>query len=301
MIKRKYKPDKTFTMKNDGFFGELYISTDNIFNGKCIIAFGGSEGNFLLTQLCADKFKDAGISVMIIAYHGKNGLPKILKNQPVDVIENSAKYLLNNGYKQIGVWGISMGGCLALLAGSLMPELISCIVSIAPLQMVMQAEKAKTPVEGSSFSFHGTELPFVRYVPQGKAWKQEMKKAMWKHKEPYTKDLLRLAYKENKNRSAEIKVENIKAPILLLGGAMDSMCPNEETFNDITQRLKSSDFSYHVESIIYPHLSHYVLPIKPLSAKMFLAERKYPNECNKERVESWEDTLSFLKLFLTRA
>ena len=117
---------------------------------------------------------------MIIAYHGKNGLPKILKNQPVDVIENSAKYLLNNGYKQIGVWGISMGGCLALLAGSLMPELISCIVSIAPLQMVMQAEKAKTPVEGSSFSFHGTELPFVRYVPQGKAWKQEMKKAMWK-------------------------------------------------------------------------------------------------------------------------
>ena len=55
MIKRKYKPDKTFTMKNDGFFGELYISTDNIFNGKCIIAFGGSEGNFLLTQLCADK------------------------------------------------------------------------------------------------------------------------------------------------------------------------------------------------------------------------------------------------------
>ena len=102
MIKRKYKPDKTFTMKNDGFFGELYISTDNIFNGKCIIAFGGSEGNFLLTQLCADKFKDAGISVMIIAYHGKNGLPKILKNQPVDVIENSAKYFsLNEKEKDI--------------------------------------------------------------------------------------------------------------------------------------------------------------------------------------------------------
>lgn len=46
-----------------------------------------------------------------------------------------------------------------------------------------------------------------------------MRKAMWEHKEPYTKDLLRLAYKENKNKDAEIKVENIQAPILLLGGA----------------------------------------------------------------------------------
>lgn len=296
-MKRKYKPDRKFTVEKDGFYGELYISTDKVFKEKCIIAFGGSEGSFLLTQLCADRFKEAGISVMAIAYHGKNGLPDILKNQPVDVIENSAKYLLNNGYKKVGVWGISMGGCLALLAGSLMPELISCVVAIAPLQMVMQAEKSKTPIHGSSFSFHGIELPFAQYVPQGKAWKQEIKKAMWKHKEPYMKDLLQLAYKENNNKNAEIKVENIKAPILLLGGAMDSMCPNEETFNKITERLEVSNFSYHAESIIYPHLSHYVLPIKPLSAKMFLAERKYPDECNKERIASWQDTLSFLKTY----
>ncbi len=161
-MKRKYKPDKTFTIESNGFFGELYISTSNKFSDKCIIAFGGSEGSFLLTQLCADKFKEAGISVMIIAYHGKKGLPKILKNQPVDVIEKSAKYLLNNGYKQIGVWGISMGGCLALLAGSLMPELISVVISIAPLQMVMQAEKFKKPIEGSIFSFHGIELPYAQ-------------------------------------------------------------------------------------------------------------------------------------------
>lgn len=234
---------------------------------------------------------------MAIAYHGKPGLPKALKDQPVDVIEKAAVYLLKNGYQQIGVWGISMGGCLALLAGSLMPELISCVVSIAPLQMVMQAEKSKIPIEGSSFSFHNNELPFAQYVPQGKKWKQKVRKAMWEYKEPYTKNLLQTAYRANKNKAAEIKVENIKGPILLLGGAMDSMCPNEETFHDITNRLKACNFSYHVESIIYPHLSHYVLPIKPLSAKIFLPERKYPNECDKERAMAWEATFSFLRTY----
>ena len=282
-------------MKENGFFGELMVPQEDHFPYRCMIVFGGSAGSFLLTQLVGDCFMDAGLSAMLIAYHGEEGLPVILKDQPVDVIEHAAQYLLSHGYAKAGVWGISMGGELALLAGSLLPDLISCVVSIAPLQMVMQAEDNKVPVTGSSFSFHGESLPCAGYVPSGKAWKKKFMQESWKHHEPYTKQLLLDAYYSDHDKKAEIQVENIHGPVLLLGSAMDSMCPDEETLHDLTQRLKEKGFPFPYQSVIYPHLSHYITPVKPISARMFKAERKYPKECDAERKQSFEDTLSFLR------
>ena len=130
MLKQRYEPAETFSMAEDGFFGELYLPAHNAFPGKCLILFGGSAGKFLLTQLVAEQFVDAGMTVLALAYHGALGLPKFLVEQPVDVIEQAAKHLKRIGYRKVGLWGISMGGCLALLAGSLLPELISCAVVV---------------------------------------------------------------------------------------------------------------------------------------------------------------------------
>ena len=166
---KKVKPEQSFSMEQDGFFGEYYRAAHNSFPGKCMIAFGGSVGKFLLSQMMAREFAASGMDVLILAYHGEPGLPKLLKDQPVDVIEKAALWLKEQGYEKIGLWGVSMGGCLALLAGSLLPELVSCVVASAPMEMVPQAEDSKCPIPGSAFSFHGKSLPFVRYVPDGKA------------------------------------------------------------------------------------------------------------------------------------
>ena len=91
MLKRRYEPAETFSMAEDGFFGELYLPAHNAFPGKCLILFGGSAGKFLLTQLVAEQFVDAGMTVLALAYHGALGLPKFLVEQPVDVIEQAAE------------------------------------------------------------------------------------------------------------------------------------------------------------------------------------------------------------------
>lgn len=114
MLKQRYEPAETFSMAEDSFFGELYLPAHNAFPGKCLILFGGSAGKFLLTQLVAEQFVDAGMTVLALAYHGALGLPKFLVEQPVDVIEQAAKHLKRIGYRKVGLWGISMGGCLAL-------------------------------------------------------------------------------------------------------------------------------------------------------------------------------------------
>lgn len=297
-MKPKYKPQQTFSIAKDGFFGEYYPATGEKFKGKSLIIFGGSAGLFLLTQVLACMFVDEGMSTMAIAYHGEEGLPKALKDQPVDVVEKAAQWLKNKGCEKVGVWGISMGGCLALLAGSLMPDLISCVVSVAPLEMVSQAEgeNDKHLTRGSAFSWHGKSLPYMKYVPSDpKEWSRKYHRDSWKHKELWSRDILINSYAANDNPEAVIKIWNIKGPILLQGSVHDSMCPDEETIRRMEKQLSDHNFAYPVETHIYPHISHLILPLKPYSTKLFRAERKDPEGCAQDRIDSWNDTLRFLE------
>ena len=292
---KRVKPEQTFTMDRDGFFGEYCRAEENAFPGKCVIAFGGSVGKFLLSQMMAWEFAASGMDTLILAYHGEPGLPKLLKDQPVDVIERAALGLKARGYEKIGLWGVSMGGCLALLAGSLLPELISCVVASAPMEMVPQAEDNKRPIPGSAFSFHGEPLPFVRYVPDGAAWKRAFLRETLRHGEPYTLDLLRTAYAQNDEPEAVIKIWNINGPILVLGSELDSMCPDAETIGRYRGQLEAHGFPHRFESRVYPYLGHFILPVRPYSSALFRSERKYKKECAAERKQSWEDTLAFLR------
>lgn len=295
MKSKKIQPNQSFSMEQDGFFGEYYRAEQNAFPGKCIIAFGGSVGKFLLSQMMAREFAASGMDVLILAYHGEPGLPKVLKDQPVDVIEKAALWLKEKGYEKIGLWGVSMGGCLALLAGSLLPELISCVVASAPMEMVPQAENNKCPIPGSAFSFHGKSLPCAKYIPNGKAWKRAFLQESLKRKEPCTNDLLRTVYAQNDEPEAVIKIWNIHGPILVLGSELDSMCPDVETIRRYRQQLQEHQFPYRFESHVYPHLGHFILPVRPYTSSLFVSERKYKKECAEERKQSWEDTLAFLR------
>ena len=74
MAAKRIKPNQSFSMEQDGFFGEYYKAKDNAFLGKCMIAFGGSVGKFLLSRMMAWEFAAAGMDVLILAYHGEPGL-----------------------------------------------------------------------------------------------------------------------------------------------------------------------------------------------------------------------------------
>lgn len=293
----RYQPAQTFSMAEHGFFGAFYPASETPFPEKCLIVLGGSSGSFSLTQRVAEHVVDAGFSALAIAYHGALGLPKFPLEQPVDVVEAAATYAKERlGYQQIGLWGISMGGGLALLAGSLLPELVSCVVAVAPTALVMQGEIRKKPVAGSSFSFHGTALPYASYVPaDGDAWYHAYRQASRLHQEPYSRDLLLAAYEANTNPAAIIPVWNLAGPLLLLGGAQDGICPMPETCSVLLERLNAHSFPHPVTQHLYPHLGHYILPFQPAGATFLRAERTFPLECQRERTQSWQDTLHFLR------
>lgn len=76
---------------------------------------------------------------------------------------------------------------------------------------------------------------------------------------------------------------------------MDCLLPSELICQKVYQRLTKNQFTYPFEHYNYEIASHYLLPIKPMTAKMFRVERKQPAECAQSRADAWKDTLRFLE------
>ncbi len=297
MKRLKYKAVKTFSVQKDGFFGEFYKARENTYPGKAVIAFGGSTGTMLMNRMLAEQFADAGIDVMIIEYHGKEGLPEDLLNQPVEVIGYSAEWLKKAGYEKIGVWGISMGTCLAVLAAANFPDLISCAVLVSPMHMVTQAEKKNDSgvLEGSAFALYGKPYPYAKWNMDTKTFKRRYYRDCLEHRDLYSRGIIEEAYQNNDEEAAILPVEEIMGSVLFISGRQDGMCPASESSQFMLKRLEAKNFSYPHEHLDYLHLGHFILPFKPYVSRLLIAERKYPEECDAERAQAWNSTLDFLR------
>lgn len=280
-----------FTVEKDGFHGVLYRPESDQFPGKALIAFSGSDGRFPLTCMLAELFQRAGLTTLALAYWNAPGLPKQIAALPVEAIQHSALWLQAQGYEKIGLWGISKGGELALLSGSLMPDLISCVVAVCPMDMVCQGIDArkKKPLPASSWSWRGAELP---YAPLSCSRRRMLADSL------RNRELtLRSAYGravEDAPAEAIIPVERIGGPVLLLTAQHDSMWPSAEAAERVIARLDRAGFPHPHLHVCYEYASHLLVPMALHTDKVFVMQRKYPKQCAQSRADSLEQTLRFL-------
>lgn len=132
------KSKTEFTLKKDSFIGALYQPEQDEYPGKVVIMFGGSDGIYNLTKLVAEQYVKRGMTVLALAYWNEPGLPDSFEKVPVESVEKAVLWLRGQEFAKVGLWGISMGAELALLAGSLMPELISCVTAVCPTNICGQ-------------------------------------------------------------------------------------------------------------------------------------------------------------------
>ena len=291
------RPEKSFRVKTDGFYGDFYRASHNSYTGKALIAFGGSAGTKQINRLLAGSFCDAGMDVMVIEYHGQDGLPKDLQNQPVETVELAAKWLKGAGYRKIGVWGISMGTCLAVLAAAEFPDLISCVVLVSPMHMVTQAEKRNDSgvCDGSAFALNGKPYPYAKWNMDTKTFNRRYHRDCIKQRDLYCKGIIEDAYRKNTDPAALLPVQNMKASVLLISGEKDGMCPAKESSRIMMRTMEEHSYPYTHKHLNYEHLGHFILPFKPIVSFLLRAERENPKACNEERAEAWEATQDFLK------
>ena len=288
--------NKSYRMAKDGFYGELVTPAEDKYPQKALICFSGSDGGIELAKTLADTFAAHGLTTLALAYVLEEGLPDQFLRVPIDPIEAAAKHLHAMGYEKVGLWGISKGAELALVAGSLLPDLINAVVAVAPMNTVCQGfvkDKGISFLKGSSWSLHGQEIPYSAYkvqkFPMGQILLKSIQRrdvSMYELYQPLVED---------PDPEAVIRVEKITGPILLISSKMDVMWPSELAAEQILKRLKDHDFPYEYRHLSYDYGSHMFVPFDTPSTKFFRGDRgKYKELGHRDRMDSLEKTLDFV-------
>lgn len=292
----KRRPARTFELAEDGIIASLYVPDDDAAPGRALIVMGGSDGYYSLAKLIAERFCERGITALALAWWNQPGLPLELNRVPVEVVRDAARTLHGLGYEKVGVWGISKGAELALIAAASFPDDLSCVVAASPIDVVCQGLGKKggakglldQPIDHSGWMLAGRELP---YAPMSFSVGRILRDSL------RGRGLDMLSCYEGFDRAPEevrIKVENNSGPVLLVCSAQDSMWPAAQAARAMQRRLDGHGFAHAHEILEYKVASHHLLPVELDTRAIFAVERRDPAGCAHAREDALEKTVDFL-------
>ena len=232
------------TLKVKNVEAILYTGSGN--NQALVVGLGGSEGGNAWTsnywQKRREEFIAKGYAFLAIGYFGCKETPKILDRIAIDEVYQAIALAKTNAKinpKKIAVIGGSRGADLALLLGSYYKE-ISLVVGMSSSHAVFPGHTQE--FNTSCWTYNGKELPFVPVNEAAVPFL--MKRDLRGTFEAMLKDTV-------SEQKALIHVENINGPILLLSATKDEIIPAVDMGNKMIARLKSNQFKYAYEHVIY--------------------------------------------------
>ena len=123
--------------------------------------------------------------------------------------------------------------------------------------------------------------------------KFDMLKMMWKAKEY---NILEVNTGKIVLPESIIPIEGIKAPILMFSTSADTIWPSKESCEKLVDRLSKNGFSYPYRHICFEHMSHMMMEYCGSQIKWLIkSEKRYPEECARERKEMGHICLDWIK------
>lgn len=221
-----------------------------------LIQLHGSEGGSMAgARGRAGVLAERGFAVLALNYvaysyvgGGIPGVEPTLANVPVETIDRARRFLATRPEvraDRIGLIGVSKGAELTLVAAAYFPW-VKAAVACVPSDIVW-AGYGREPRPGellSSWTWRGVPLPFVPYdryedVFSGKATAAEV------HARSRAKAEAAMV------AASRIRVERIRAPVLLIGGGKDQVWPSAPMTEAVKQRM-----GRRAEALVFPDGSH---------------------------------------------
>jgi dienelactone hydrolase len=143
------------TLGREGFVG-TYYSTPSTSPEPALLVLGGSEGG--LPVLTPRLLASHGYPTLALAYFREPGLPKTLKDIPLEYFANALRWLAAQpgvDPTRVVVAGVSRGGEAALLIGSTYPNLEDGVLAYTPSSDVNGA----IPGPGDAWTLAGKPIP----------------------------------------------------------------------------------------------------------------------------------------------
>ena len=220
-----------------------------------VIAFGGSGGGLGPAAAWAPVLASHGIAALAIGYFGAPGLPETLVGIDVEVVERAAEWLLRRpdvAPGPIAVMGQSRGSELALLAGALL-EPIGPVVAFTPSGVCWAGIGAHGPVTAPAWRFRGDDIPCADIGPAGTRLPAGAHVGPVISMRPRFEAMLR---DRDAVRAAEIPVERVKGPILMVSGEADEMWPATAMADIAVHRAAARGFTHKLTHLRYPTAGH---------------------------------------------
>ena len=222
-----------------------------------ILLLGGSEGGNSTMPKIAPLFAARGYVAVTVAYFGLPGLPKYLVNVPVEIVGRALRAVAARrdvNPAEIGIFGGSKGGELALLAASIYPQ-IKAVVADVPSPVAFMGLGANDTPSGCSWSYRGKALPCVPVSKNASA----AIVAQFEHGGPIK---LRALYDLSLDadpaqvRAAFFPLQRIRGPVLCLAGSDDEMWNSPRQCAMAMSYLKAHHHPYADRRIVYVRAGH---------------------------------------------
>jgi dienelactone hydrolase len=191
-----------------------------------VLVVGGSEGG--VPQGKAEWLARHGYAALALAYFHFEGLPPTLESIPLEYFGQAIAWMMQRPEvipTEIGVMGHSRGGELALQLGALYPQ-IHAVVAYVPANVRYPSCCDRTM--GPAWTAGGRALAYV--LPRNPGAAEQMQ--------------------------AQIAVERIQGPILVISAQDDGVWPSSTMTAAIQRRLKDDHFKYEFVRLDYPHAGH---------------------------------------------
>jgi hypothetical protein len=273
-----------------GLFANYYPAGGK--RGPGVLLLGGSGGGIgaRYTRVAID-LQSRGFSVLLPSYFRAPGQAASLELVPLETFDRALDWLRRRPEvdpKRIAVVGHSKGAEAALLVGVRHPEL-RAVVAGAPWSVVWDGVDWSNPINpDSSWTSEGkplTSLPYALFRP----WR-----SIGRGYEDGLKNLSR-------HRDAEIEIERVKAPVLLVCGEADTLWPS----CDMSRRLSSraaEEAGPRVTVLVYERAGHSAFGPQLPEGHPDLSDRWSGGTAaanNEARAKSWPLVVDFLRMELS--
>jgi len=217
------------------------------FHGKqekqpLIVAFGGSSGGMLYAQESSREFREEilsmGYALLTIGYIGtensQSEIDRVSLDAICDTIRSYQNHPLVDGQKT-ALLGFSRGGELVLNLAAGYND-FDAVVSIVPPNMTMPYRFNRLGLfETSSWTMEGKEIPCISST---------FKTRKILRKEGLHTVLVEILKDEKIAGKAEIPVERMNCPVLIISAENDEVWPSTEMGDLIIKRLKENNYGF---------------------------------------------------------
>lgn len=239
-----------------GLVGALFLPGTAGAPAPGVLVLGGSEGG--MREDTAALLASHGYAALALAYFAAPGLPATLENVPLEYFETAMKWMAAHEAvddERLAVQGISRGGELALLVAATYPEHVDAVIAHVPSGVVWPGVGSFPP--GPAWTRGGEPVPSAS-LPIPPEQQGELLRKM-RAGEPVALTPIFRAAMTRPLAAAEIPVERIRGPVMLISAKDDAIWPSTELAEIAVARLRAHDHAYPVEHLAYDDAGHLIL------------------------------------------